>query len=770
MSILEKIFLPVIERNDFSFERYVRDLNNNKFRNRFNLGVCELEGGTWLSKDFTKEPNALFVGAMGSGKSVAARFTLLTWMLANSDQTLLFIIDTVKGAQDYKMFFGLDQVYEIIGSPEGVHRVIDLVYDEAMARKELFNEIGANGITAYEAKTGKSMARCILLMEEFHALPFAVMNFDKDHKHEGTTANKYHTLMRIGRSVGIWFLACSQKSTSSDVPKEVVPNFTQKQIFKVSKGESNYVLGHDGPANLRSDQQGRCYTDFGEVQFPYIDDNMAEKLLDKYVKPLNADCARLTPSMIEDVLAGRSTKEQYKHKPLKELAKRFTSLNSEVVVTLLHESMGHQVEEINSALDPNNISHIVTWPSGEKSAVMVKNVKRLSNKHITKLIQGIERLGCDNGILYTSADSASQSLYKFANENEIELVDHEDFILLAGQVDNALKENKMREFRQDSLASDEKESGEYHRKMGIKDNQEEDSVEDSEGTNIIEEKMRLKHESKKEDNYLEELDESEFINDYVDQEDIDDIIEANIPLLLGEKLNAPSSIIDDVFEEIEKEKNNEEDSVVDESESASLQDIFGTNKEVLNTKKLKRPTVPISFKLYPEDNPSVMVHCLRNDNNEIYRVLFYTILNNKLKHKYFIDKQIDSNFTYLNKRRLGIKDTKDWNTDPLVNNHREFLSNFERYLENFNDCENNIRFIIWDKDIDFFNDYIKDKKDNIASTPTVLDNYFNDIFGIIDESEALKRETLIKELNLKVDKNTIFDDIELDFQLWIHTL
>ena len=770
MSILKKIFLPEIERNDFSFDRYIRDLNKNKFRDRFNLGVCELDGGTWLRKDFTKEPNALYVGAMGSGKSVACRFTLLTWMLANSDQTLLFIIDTVKGAQDYKMFFGLDQVYEIIGSPEGVHRVIDLVYDEAMARKELFNEIGANGITAYEAKTGKSMARCILLMEEFHALPFAVMNFDKDHKHEGTTANKYHTLMRIGRSVGIWFLACSQKSTSSDVPKEVVPNFTQKQIFKVSKGESNYVLGHDGPANLRSDQQGRCYTDFGEVQFPYIDDAMAEKLLDKYVKPCSADCARLTPSMIEDVLAGRSTKEQYKHKPLKELAKRFTSLNSEVVVTLLHESMGHQVEEINSALDPNNISHIVTWPNGEKSAVMVKNVKRLSNKHITKLIQGIERLGCDNGILYTSADSASQSLYKFANENEIELVDHEDFILLAGQVDNALKENKMRDFRQDSLASDEKESGEYHKRIEEQTSESvSGAVDESESdTNMIEEKMRIKQEARKEDSYLEELDESDFSNDFVDQDDINEIIDANIPLLLGEKIKAPSTIIDDVFEELEKDKREAEQK--EETSGSNLQDIFGTNKEVLNTKKLKRPTVPISFKLYPEDNPSVMINCLRNDNNEVYRVLFYTILNNKLKHKYFIDKQIESSFSYLNKRKLGIKDTKDWNSDPLVNNNREFQTNFDRYLENFNECENNIRFVIWKKDIDFFEEYIKDKKDNISNIPTILDNYFNDIFGVMDESDYLSREMLIKELNLKVDKVTIFDDIELDFQLWIHTL
>lgn len=795
MGILDSLFLPKVEKNEFSMAKYLRDLQNNKFRDQFNLGICERNGGSWLLKDFSEEPNALFVGAMGSGKSIAARFTVLTWMLANSDKTLLFVIDTVKGAQDYNMFFGLDQVYEILGSPEKVHRVIDLLYDEAMARQELFNETGVNGIKDFEKKTGKKMTRCVILMEEYHALPFAIMQFDKEFKNEGSTANKYHTLMRIGRSIGIWFLACTQKSTSSDVPKEVVPNFTQKQIFKVSRGEASYVLGNDAPANLRSDQQGRCFTDYGEVQFPYIDNALTEKLLDKYVKPCDAISARLTPTMIEDVLAGRSQKEQYKHKPLKELTKRFKSLNSEVVIALLHEAMHCTVEELNSSLDPDNISMIVKWPNGDRSAVMVKNSKRISNKHVIKLIQGISRLNCNNGILYTSADTVSQTLYKFANENEIELVDYEDLCLLAEQVDNAIKENRYREFRQNQLASDAKEKGLNSTASSEEDIEDDFFEEDDDSSSIIPietvkvapvviseikeesdtvlidipnsmtEKMNQKHQARKEDSYLEKesLNEDDFSNDFIEQELIDDIINIGVSKLTEVKEETSLSIIDDILRESQEIQEQRSEEFIKEENN----DMFGRlGKEAINTKKVKRPSIPINFKINPEDNPTVMIHCLRNDNDEIYRMLMMTIIQGKEKHKYFIDKQIETNFSYLDKRHLGIKDTKEWNQDPLVNNEREFVTTLNRYLENFEDCENSVKFIVWNKDLKFFNDYIKDKKEYISGTPIILENYFEEVLG---QSE-IKREVLLKDLSIKIeDKKTIFDELLLDSQAWFLT-
>lgn len=734
-SILEKIFLPKSKRKSYTSDVFIRDLNSNKFRNNFNLGVCEEKGGSWLMKDFTKEPNALYVGAMGSGKSMACRFTLTTWLLANSDQTILFIVDTVKGAQDYKLFFQYDQVYPVF-DPEGVHKVIDLVYEEAMARKDKFAEVGANSILAYEEKTGEKIARCIVLLEEFHSLTHNVINFEKEFKIEGTTANKFHTLMRIGRSLGTWFCACSQKSTKSDIPSEVVPNFTQKLIFKVSRAEASYVLGNDNPARLRTDQQGRCFTDFGEVQFPFIDDSGTKKLLDHYVVENDSTCARLTPSMIKDVLAGKSTREQYKHKKLTELARIFPNVNSQLVVTMLHEAMGcPKIEELNMNSDKFNISHIITFRDGTRTAVMIKTQKKISGKHINQLMEGIEYHNCQNGILYTSAETPSQSMYKQANSNNIELVDQEDIIHLAQRIEDAQEQGLEREFSADKLASDDKESGVYHSKIDKED--------------------------KKKELVLDKSDES--LNEFLDDLDIEETIDSELPKIHETKIKKEEAELDDFFNN-EIDEFNEED--IEESSVLDIQEEFlKKENSIFNVKKQKRPTLNISFNLSPEDSPSVLISCLRTESNEVYRILTYVILNNKIHHKYYFDLKVDSEFSYAETRKIGIKNKEEWNEDPMVVNKEKLRIMVKRYLENFIPCENLVYINCWDKDLSIVKEIFIEQSDNLIENPLTHEEHFLNVFGI-----RQSREDLIKEFNLKSNPENIFEDIEIDYQIWSQTI
>lgn len=283
---LNDLFLPKMKDDEFNLKRWLSDLDAGEFRDYWNLGVSEQK--KWLRKSFSSEPNAIFIGAMGSGKSVAANFTILTWMLANSDQTVLFIADTLKGANDYQALFDYDQVFPVLSSEAGIHRVIDLMYDEAMARREAFNEVQAENIHEYEKKIRKKtsnpdfkLARCVLLIEEFHAIPYNILNFDKDFKIPNTSAFKFHQIMRIGRSMGTWVIACSQKGTKSDVPSEIIPNFTQKQIFRVNRNEASYFLSDTKAAEIRTDQKGRCETDYGSIQFPYVPMATQRKLLKK---------------------------------------------------------------------------------------------------------------------------------------------------------------------------------------------------------------------------------------------------------------------------------------------------------------------------------------------------------------------------------------------------------------------------------------------------------------------------------------------------------
>jgi hypothetical protein len=440
MSALSKIFFPPKEANNFTLDRYLRAIESGEFRDLFNLGVCETDGGKWLLKDFTQEPNALFVGSMGSGKSFAACFTLATWLMSNSDKTVLFIADVSKGANDYAALFKYDQVYPVTGDGGKdasvlVSRVIDMVFSEVMARKDIFNEVQANSIKDYEDKTGKSLARVVIMLEEFHSIPYQIWEFERNFKKNHTIANKFHQLMRLGRSYGVFICAASQKSTKSDVPPEVVPNFTQKQIFKVSQGEAIYVLGNPNPALLTSAQKGRCYTEYGAVQFPYLPKNTQTILLDRYVKPLQAECAYLNPTLIKDYLEGKSTKDLYKLKKIAELAEAIDSFDGELVLQIIHEKIGNAVERLDSKTDNYGACMIVTYPNGDRRVVAYRSDSKIGIKTLQALSNATLFYKCSGAYLYCLGENLSPASYKSASDFGVKIFDHEDLKLIARQID-----------------------------------------------------------------------------------------------------------------------------------------------------------------------------------------------------------------------------------------------------------------------------------------------------------------------------------------------
>jgi len=437
---LKNIFFPARSANEFNLARYVQAIEAGDFRDVFNLGVCESGGGSWLLKDFTQDPNALFVGSMGSGKSFAASFTLSTWLMSNSARTVVFICDSLKDANDYSEMFDYPQVYPITGrggkdAAVLIDRVIDLVFSEAMARKDVFSEVQAISVKDYEDKTGKPMARVVVLLEEFHAIPNQLWDFERNFKKPHTIAAKWHQLMRIGRSYGIFFIACSQKSTSSDIPTAAVPNFTQKAIFKVSKGEAAYVLGHDGPANLTSSQKGRCYTDYGAVQYPLLDKRSQKILLKRFMVPLEAECAYLNPDLIRDYLEGKSTRDLFRLKKLTELADSLESIDGELVIQLIQENLGNEVERLDSKTDNFGLSMIVTTERGDRRAIMYRKEAKVGHKILTNLSNAIHHHKCSSATLYCLGENIIRGTYVAAADMGIKIQDLEDIKLICRQLD-----------------------------------------------------------------------------------------------------------------------------------------------------------------------------------------------------------------------------------------------------------------------------------------------------------------------------------------------
>ena len=781
MKLLEKLFLPPKRIDEYNVKQYIKDIKNDTYRDKFNLGLTDQKKLNF--RDFTREPNAIYLGSMGSGKSVAANFTALTWMLANSDQTIMFIVDTVKGAADYQALFECDQVFPVLNSDEKVHRVIDLIYDEAMARREEFSKVQAESITEYERKTGQKIARIVLLMEEFHSIPYNVLNFDKDYKIPMTSANKFHTIMRIGRSMGTWVIACSQKGTKSDIPSEIVPNFTQKQIFRVSKAEAAYFLNDTKAAEITSEQKGRCFTDYGEVQFPFIPIPSQKVLVKEFVKPLNSKCFYMDLELIENYLSGKDTKDLYKLKKLSDLAIGIENFNSELVIKILHERMEHRIIDIDSKIDNFGISMVVEWPNKGRIAIMLRvGGKKITSKHLINLSKGMEYHKCQRGIIYTSAEDLPAAIYKKAVEDGIEVVDHEDLVRLCRQIESNVV--SIEQLSPDQLANSLKESGAYQEDHKIKDL----SMEEEEAQTLIEDaideaeeaKVRAEREAARRKaaqqattriapdaqttyvkEVVEEISETELMERELEAREHGQTLENPVVPAIDE------DPVEEVVEEREEEVVAEEPPTTRNSEVSKIAESLLVPTHRAAVKPVKRLPVRGFFHLQKEEPAELLVHVHRNEGGEVYRVLFQVVVNKKLRHQYFLDKKVKGTFSIKDRARLQIVDTNDWNNQYDEVNRRsvmdeeEFNRSVLEYLDQFKQYEfGNTKAICWAEDAPYVSSLIARSR-HMDPSPTKIEEIAKSLYG-----EEVDRELLFAQNKMNIKRIDIFYSINVDFQIW----
>lgn len=405
------------------FKCVVQMLKNGELRDKFNMGY-DLEKEQFEMKDFTKEPNALFLGVIGTGSVLSSRFTLTNWMIANSDKTMLYLIDSTKGCTDFQDFFKYQQVHTIInGYNDKLIALIEMLYKEHTERKKVFNENGG-GIINYENKKKKRITRHVLYIEQFHVLGSFLMN-DKEIKIEGSIPYKFRELMMLGRETGIFFITSSQRATKSIIHPLIMPHLCQKRVFKNYDNDDIYAIGHDKTSKLSFGQRGRCFSEYSEYQFPDIDDKNTKKLLEKYMQPnkgisftLDNNTIRkklLNPYLIIDKM------------PLLKQVRYLSDINPTNLITAVYKRMGCEVEELKE--NQFYISHIITFKNGNKSALLYDKYSRYNLDLIKKMKQGMIEYDCRSGIIHV-VETPGQALYKNANESNIEIIDQEDWMEL----------------------------------------------------------------------------------------------------------------------------------------------------------------------------------------------------------------------------------------------------------------------------------------------------------------------------------------------------
>lgn len=451
MGILNKLLMVEVEKEEGDLNSFLRKLDAGEFKDRMNYGVAEDRRG-FLLVDPVQQPGALYCGGMGSGKSIAMRFTLITHLLANSENTFYVLVDTLKGMTDYALMFDDNgkapypkNVAVALNDPAKLIPVIELIHQECMARKEEFSHYKAPNIYEYEKikrqedPSYPGLARIVLAVEEFHAVTNSeVLKYQMRVDQPGSAAYMLKELLRVGRSYGITLMAATQRATSDDFPSSLKPGITQLMAFRVNNPGDATAINLTNAADIKMEQRGRCVYEGGFIQFPYLDDKSAKALLKKYYKPLKAKMVLNQVEKYHEAFSGEGNQGLVKVKKFKGLFENLGQFKIEDVATRVLETFDFSVEpQTNAALGAS----LVAQRDGYKYAVMLISGRMvISKKFIESFKEGAKILGCNRvlAIHFDSSGSMNSELNSLIKEMGGYYVDAEDLTRISQVLDNKI--------------------------------------------------------------------------------------------------------------------------------------------------------------------------------------------------------------------------------------------------------------------------------------------------------------------------------------------
>lgn len=444
-NILNKILISPIGKEPGDISSYMKSLEEGQFYGVFNYGISEEKRGFLLVNPLT-DPGALYCGGMGSGKSIAMKFTLVTHLLANSENTIYILYDGLKGMGDYKILFDLkDNVAIALNDPAKVVPVIDMIHGEMMARKEEFAKYNANGILEYDEimkkkdPSYKGLARVVLAMEEFHQVPNSEqVKFAYTVDNPGSVAFQLKELMRVGRSYGLTLIAATQRAVADDFPSTLKAGISQMMAFRVSNINDVSALNLTHAGDIRPGNPGRCAYMGGFIQFPYMTDNVATWLIKKYYKPLKAKCIKYNIADFQKAFSGDGNSGMVLVKPFRDILINHKQYSHLDIASRFLRTFDFTVEpQKNDAF----MCNLIAERDGKKFVVLViTNPTTMGTQKAAQSFSEAKKFFKADSVIAISIDkNISGPISSFVDKEKGFVVDNEDFLKMAGILDNRQK-------------------------------------------------------------------------------------------------------------------------------------------------------------------------------------------------------------------------------------------------------------------------------------------------------------------------------------------
>lgn len=216
--------------------------------------------------------NVFIAGNAGSGKSNVAVMISSMFLMANSINTKLNVIDVNKGALDYQFLKKYNQV-DLFTDEHSSTEFLNKIKLEINDRIKKMRFMHCSNLKELELKTNIIITRHVIVVEESHSCLNELM-----------TENDWQPDLRRAQAAGIYFIVVTQKA--SIWPASFWRRmFDVKFSFKQNNMETMALLG-DYDLNWRE------FSYFTErlnlTIMPYINRCDLENLLDANVKPLTS--------------------------------------------------------------------------------------------------------------------------------------------------------------------------------------------------------------------------------------------------------------------------------------------------------------------------------------------------------------------------------------------------------------------------------------------------------------------------------------------------
>lgn len=214
-----------------------------------------------IDKEEEKEGAAqhgLLAGATGMGKSNLLHVLITAGAMAYSPDELQFYLVDLKAGVEFNAYAELvlphAKVIAVDDDPDYGLSVLEGLNAELQERGDRFRNAGVNDYTSYRHKTGHSLPRILLIVDEFQVL------FPSD---SPAVANKaaaiLDNLARLGRGPGIHVLLCSQNIGHGDtLTSKTADQMRIRIALGCSEADARRLLADDNLVPARFTRKGQA--------------------------------------------------------------------------------------------------------------------------------------------------------------------------------------------------------------------------------------------------------------------------------------------------------------------------------------------------------------------------------------------------------------------------------------------------------------------------------------------------------------------------------